>query len=147
MGRCSVASLGRWTVRLVAVIVLFAGVLKVIDVVSAEQPGLQYDPALLVVLAAVEIALAAWALCRPGRRVPALAIAAFLLAVTLYLLTVPPGELERYGCQCFGGRFRFQDIRDHLRFNGALIVLAVVGAWLTAPAGRSAPDDTPSRPA
>jgi len=56
----------------------------------------------------------------------------FLVAVTAYLLTVPPGELETIGCQCFGTRFRFQDIRSHLRFNGALIVLASVGAWLSA---------------
>ena len=73
------------------------------------------------------------ALWQPIRRPPAVSLAALLLAVTLYLLTVPPGELERYGCQCFGERFRFQDVRDHLRFNGVLIVMAVAGAWLAKP--------------
>ncbi len=140
------APLGRWIVRLVAAVVLFAGVMKVIDIASAEQSDLQYDPAVLIALGAAEIALAAWALWRLGRRLPAQPLAAFLLAVTLFLLTVPPGELERYGCQCFGERFRFQDIRDHLRLGGALIVPAVAGAWLAEPAERREPGDRTGAP-
>ena len=123
-------TIGRWLVRLVAVVVLVAGALKVVDVADGVPSGLLYAPAVLAVLGVTEILLGAWALWRMGRRLPALLLATFVLAVTLYLLTVPPGELERYGCQCFGTRFRFQDVRDHLRFNGVLIVLAVVGAWL-----------------
>jgi hypothetical protein len=71
--------------------------------------------------------LGVWVLSRPRRRLPVTLLVGEMLAVTTYLLLVPPGERERYGRQCFGERFRFQDIRDHLRFNGALIVVASVG--------------------
>jgi hypothetical protein len=125
------------SIRLVAAIVLSAGALKTWDAVAGEPSAIQYSTGVLVAIGASETAVALWALWRPRHRLPALALAAFLLAVTLYLLSVPPGELERYGCQCFGERFRFQDIRDHLRFNGVLIVLAVAGAWLAKPAGGS----------
>ena len=118
-------------VRFVAVIVLVAGGAKLADVLVAGEPNtVVYAPVVLVALGVAEIGLAGWAVWRPRSWLAALALAGFVLAVTGYLLLVPPGELERYGCQCFGTRFRFQDVRDHLRFNGVLIVLAVVGAWL-----------------
>ena len=123
---------GRCVVRVVAVVVVLAGVAKVADTFAVETATLGYDPVVLLGLGAAEVALGAWALWRPGHRLPAFLLVAFLLAVTGYLLTVPPGELETVGCQCFGTRFRFQDIRSHLRFNGVLIVLASVGAWFSA---------------
>ena len=120
-------------VRLVAAVVLVAGGAKLADVsVPGEPSSVQYAPVVLLALGVAEIALAGWVLWRPRSRFAALALAGFRLAVTVYLLTVPPGERERYGCQCFGTRFRFQNVRDHLRFNGVLIVLAVVGAWLAS---------------
>jgi len=116
----------------VAVVVALAGAVKVADAFTVDSASLGYDATVLVGLGASEIALAGWALLRPGHRLPTLLLVAFLLAVTGYLLTVPPGELETVGCQCFGTRFRFQDIRSHLRFNGVLSVLASVSAWFSA---------------
>ena len=78
----------------------------------------------------VEIALGLLGLVRPASRWTAVALAGFLVVVTLYLLTVPPGQLERLGCQCFGERFRFQDIRSHLQFNGGLLAATALGAVL-----------------
>jgi phosphoenolpyruvate-protein kinase (PTS system EI component) len=77
-------------VRLVAAIVLAAGVIKTWDVLSGEPSAIQYSTGVLVGIGVSEMALAAWALRRPRHRLPALGLAGFLLAVTLYLLTVPP---------------------------------------------------------
>ena len=64
----------------------------------------------------------------PWTRATALLLTALLVAVTVYLLLIPPGELKQAGCQCFGSRLRFQDVRTQIRFNGVLILLGVVGA-------------------
>ena len=115
-------------VRFVALVVLVAAVAKFADVGLPPESRLHYEPWTMAAIGTVEFALAGWALWRP-RRLPALLLVAFLVTVTVYLLLIPPGELERVGCSCFGSRFRFQDVRTHIRLNGVLILMAVAGAW------------------
>ena len=115
-------------VRLVALVVLFAGVTKFVDVGLPPETAIHYEPWKLAAIRTVEVALAGWALWRPTR-LPALLLVGFLVVVTVYLLLIPPGELKRVGCSCFGSRFRFQDVRTHVRLNGVLILMTVVGVW------------------
>ena len=109
--------------RLVALVLLVAGVAKLVDVGLPPETRIRYEPWRLAVLGVVEIAIALYALLRPSAR-SAFVLVAFFVAVTLYLIWLPPGEREQAGCQCFGSRLRFQDIRAHIRLNGALILVA-----------------------
>ena len=129
---CRTATLGRVAVRVVAFVITVAGVLKAYDASTGGDAQYAYDPGVLVAIGVAEMLLGTWSIARPSERLPVALLLGAMMGVTAYLLLVPPGELERYGCQCFGERFRFQDIRDHLRFNGALIVLASVGGWFSA---------------
>ena len=104
-----------------------AGRIQFVDVGLPPDAGLHYDRLTLAAIGGVELLLGGLALWRPDRRA-ALLLTAFLVGVTVYPLLIPPGELERVGCSCFGSRFRFQDVRTHIRLNGLLILLGVAGA-------------------
>ena len=136
-------------VRLVALVVLFAGITKFVDVGLPLETEIQYDPWKLAAVGLVEVGLGGVALWRPTRTT-ALLLTAFLVVVTVYLLLIPPGELQSAGCQCFGSRFRFQDVRTHIRFNGVLILTCVSGTvalavGTDAPSSSTPTDKVPSR--
>ena len=120
--------------------VLFAGITKFVDVGLPLETEVQYDPWKLAVVGLVEVVLGGAALWRPTRGT-ALLLTAFLVAVTVYLLLIPPGELESAGCQCFGSRFRFQDVRTHIRLNGVLILIGVGGTIATRASSTPPPTD------
>ncbi len=119
---------GRLLLRAVAVVVLIAGIAKFVDLGLPRSTALSYPAWQLAALGAIEIGLASAALARPGR-LTGVVVTLFMGAVTLYVLSVPPEELERVGCACFGERVRFQDVRSHVRLNGVLLLLAATGSF------------------